>query len=154
MRMALGRGTTRDVRSLLARQRADAIVVDGVMLTSLREALSTGTPTAVLFHSLGKFWEHGMGNPALNAMLRPFGLGPMALLERCAARLLPTDRDIDPAGQEAAGSRSTGSAQPSTQLLPRHAPLGARRSSWSASAPPGRRTRTTCTGGSSQRWGN
>lgn len=99
MRMALGRGTARDVRSVLARQRADVIVVDGVMLTSLREALSTGTPSAVLFHSLGKFWEHGMGNPALNAMLRPFGLSPMALLERCAARLLPTDRDIDPAGQ-------------------------------------------------------
>jgi len=99
MRMALGRKTARDVRSLLARQRADAIVVDGVMLTSLREALSTGTPTAVLFHSFGKFWEHGMGNPALNALLRPFGLSPMALLERCAARLLPTDRDLDPAGQ-------------------------------------------------------
>jgi UDP:flavonoid glycosyltransferase YjiC (YdhE family) len=99
MRMALGRGTARDVRSLLARQRADAIVVDGVMLTSLREALSTGTPSAVLFHSLGKFWEQGMGNPAVNAALRPFGLSPMALLERCAARLLPTDRDIDPAGQ-------------------------------------------------------
>lgn len=99
MRMALGRGIARDVRSLLAKQRADVIVVDGVMLTSLREALSTGTPSAVLFHSLGKFWEQGMGNPALNATLRPFGLNPMALLERCAARLLPTDRAIDPAGQ-------------------------------------------------------
>ncbi|MDQ0825602.1 UDP:flavonoid glycosyltransferase YjiC (YdhE family) [Arthrobacter sp. B2I5] len=99
VRMALGRGTARDVRSLLARQRADVIVVDGVMLTSLREALSTGTPSAVLFHSLGKFWEQGMGNPALNGTLRPFGLSPLALLERCAARLLPTDREIDPAGQ-------------------------------------------------------
>lgn len=99
VRMALGRRTTRDVRSLLARQRADVIVVDGVMLTSLREALGTGTPTAVLFHSFGKFWEQGMGNPSVNALLRLFGLGPMALLGRCAARLLPTDRDLDPAGQ-------------------------------------------------------
>lgn len=101
MRMALGRGTARDVRSLLTSQRADVIVVDGVMLASLREALSTGTPSAALFHSLGKFWEQGMGNPALNVALRPFGLSPMALLERCAARLLPTDRAIDPAGQGA-----------------------------------------------------
>jgi UDP:flavonoid glycosyltransferase YjiC (YdhE family) len=99
MRMALGRRTTREARFLLTSQRADVIVVDGVMLSSLREALNTGTPTAVLFHSLGKFWDQGMGNPALNALLGPFGLGPMALLERCAARLLPTDRDIDPAGQ-------------------------------------------------------
>ena len=98
-RMAMGSAVTRDVRALLARQRADVVVIDGVMLGSIREALRSGIPTAVLFHSLGKFWSDGMSNGPLNALLRPFGLAPRALLARTDALLLPTDRDLDPAGR-------------------------------------------------------
>lgn len=98
VRMAMGGAVTRDVRALLARHRADAVVVDGVMLASIREALRSGIPTAVLFHSLGQFWSDGMGGGPANALLRPLGLAPRALLDRADALLLPTDRDLDPAG--------------------------------------------------------
>jgi UDP:flavonoid glycosyltransferase YjiC (YdhE family) len=97
-RMGVGAAVARDVGALLARHRADVVVVDGVMLTSIQGVLRSGAPTALLFHSLGQFWSDGMGNGALNALLRPFGLAPRALLGRAAALLLPTDRDLDPAG--------------------------------------------------------
>jgi UDP:flavonoid glycosyltransferase YjiC (YdhE family) len=97
-RVAVGKGVARDVRALLTRHRADVVVVDGAMLSSIREALRTGTPTGLLFHSLGAFWNAGMGNGAVNALLRPFGLAPRVLLTRADALLLPTDRGIDPAG--------------------------------------------------------
>lgn len=97
-RMAMGAGVTRDVRNLLDGQRWDAVVVDGVMLKPLREVLRSGVPTAVLFHSFGKFWSDGMGGLPANALLRPVGLSPLALLNRADALLLPTDRELDPAG--------------------------------------------------------
>lgn len=97
-RMGMSAAVTRDVAALVTRQHPDVLVVDGVMLTSIRAALRSGTPTAVLFHSLGQFWSDGMGNAALNAMMRPMGLAPRTLLNRASALLLPTDRELDPAG--------------------------------------------------------
>ncbi|MFV4914662.1 glycosyltransferase [Microbacterium lacticum] len=102
-RMGMGRAPAREVRRLLDEQNPDAVVVDGVMLTSLREALREsprgGIPTAVLFHTLGEFWSRGMGNPVLRVVLGPFGLAPLALLDRAQARLLPADRELDPAAR-------------------------------------------------------
>jgi UDP:flavonoid glycosyltransferase YjiC (YdhE family) len=98
LRMSTGAALARNVRALLAVQRADVLVVDGVMLSSLREALRTSIPTAVLFHSFGPVWENGMNNGFVNALMRPFGLAPRALLDRADALLLPTDRELDPAG--------------------------------------------------------
>jgi UDP:flavonoid glycosyltransferase YjiC (YdhE family) len=99
LRMAAGAAVSRDVHALLGKQRPNVIVVDGVMLRSLREALASGIPTAVLFHSLGKLWNDGMNNGLANALMRPFGLAPRALMDRAHALLLPTDRDLDPAGR-------------------------------------------------------
>jgi len=97
-RMALGRAVARQVRELLSRRRPEVVIVDGVMLAAIREAVRTGIPTAVLFHSFGAFWNRGMSGRAVNALLRPFGLAPLRLLERTGALLLPTDRELDPAG--------------------------------------------------------
>lgn len=96
-RMALGRTVSRDVRAILRARPWDAVVVDGVMLVALREAVLSGVPTAALFHSLGAFWSTGLANPIVNAALRPAGLAPVALLRAVDARLLPTDPDLDPA---------------------------------------------------------
>lgn len=127
-RMAVGRAVARQVREFLAGRRPDAVVVDGVMLTSLREAARSGIPTAALFHTLGQFWAQGMANPVLNAALSPARLAPLALLERVQARLLPTDRDLDPAGR--GGSRiafdwlgTTERAQPAAERVPGERPL-------------------------------
>lgn len=103
--LALGRALAREVRALLPRRSPDVAVVDGVMLASLRETQRAGIPNAALFHSLGVFWDRGLGHPAANALLRPFGLAPRRLLARTDALLLPTDRELDPAGAE--GSRFT-----------------------------------------------
>lgn len=102
-RMTVGAAVARDVRAVLAGHRSDVVVVDGVMLSSIREALRSGIPTAVLFHSLGQFWNDGMNNGPVNALLRPFGLAPRALLDRADALLLPTDRELDPAGRSSSG---------------------------------------------------
>lgn len=101
--LAMSAAVTRDVRTLLSRYPADAVIVDGIMLTSLREAQRRGIPSAALFHTLGQFWSDGMGNPVANVLLRAIGLSPKRLLAGADALLLPTDRELDPAG--AGGSR-------------------------------------------------
>lgn len=130
VRMALGRPVAREVRGLVDQTRPDAVVVDAVMLTSLREAVRSGAATAALFHSLGTFWLRGMGSPIVNALLRPAGLAPLALLEQTQARLLPTDRELDPAGAPGATPRiafdwvgTTERARPPQERMPGARPL-------------------------------
>ena len=96
-RMAVGRALAREVGALIDAQSPDAVIVDGVMLASIRAAVSAGVPTAVLFHSLGAFWAAGMASRGANLAMRPLGLAPLALLRRADALLLPTDPVLDPA---------------------------------------------------------
>ncbi|MFF2369544.1 glycosyltransferase [Agromyces sp. NPDC058110] len=102
-RMALGREVGREVRALIAEHPADVVVVDGTMLGSIRESVRADRPTAALFHTFGAFWSRGLGNVAVNAALRPFGLAPRRLLGEVDALLLPTDPELDPAGGTSTG---------------------------------------------------
>ncbi|MFC0681752.1 glycosyltransferase [Lysobacter korlensis] len=97
-RITVGGAVARDVGALLAGRPVDVVVVDGAMLSAIREVLASGIPTAALFHTFGQLWNEGLGNGALNALLRPFGVAPRALFDRADARLLATDPVLDPAG--------------------------------------------------------
>lgn len=153
-RMAMGAAVTRNVRALLARQRADVVVVDGVMLTSIREALRSGIPAAVLFHSLGQFWSDGMGSAPLNALLRPFGLAPSAMWDRVDAVLLPTDRDLDPAGTGSSRFAFEWLGTTERGLPPEPRAAGEPRLVLVSLSTAGRRSRAMSTDESSRRWGS
>lgn len=134
-RMGMARAVARETGRAIDAHDPHAVVVDGVMLTSLREAVRAserrGIVTAVLFHTLGAFWSRGLGSPALRVALGPFGLAPLALLDRAQARLLPTDRELDPAGHAGPGASkiafdwlgTTERAQPPAPRPPDELPL-------------------------------
>ncbi|QEO09926.1 glycosyltransferase [Protaetiibacter larvae] len=97
-RLGMSAAVTREVRALIAEGRPDAVILDGIMLRALKHALRSGVPTVVLFHSLGAFWADGATRGPVDVLMRPFGMRPATLWGAAAARILPTDRQLDPAG--------------------------------------------------------
>nr|WP_232528388.1 glycosyltransferase [Microbacterium sp. MAH-37] len=99
-RMGMSRGVARQVRQAIGQRHPDVVVIDGIMISSIREATRIGQPVAVLFHSFGALWGGRMSQGAANAVLAPFGLSPIAVWGAADARLLLTDRDLDPLTDE------------------------------------------------------
>ncbi|MFV0434936.1 MAG: glycosyltransferase [Leucobacter sp.] len=97
LRMGTGRELAREVAALIASLSPDAVVVDCMMLSSLRAALASSTPTVALFHSFGAFMLNA-ARPPLNAVAAILGLPTTRIWGATRARILPTDRELDPAG--------------------------------------------------------
>lgn len=100
-RMGTDAALAREVAALIESRRPDAVVVDCMMMSSLSAALGSGVPTAALFHSFGAFML-GAARPPLSIVAAALGLPSARLWGEAAARVLPTDRELDPAG----GTRS------------------------------------------------
>ncbi|MBS1675415.1 MAG: hypothetical protein JSS74_15780 [Actinobacteria bacterium] len=60
MRMGMSPALGREVGTVIAERSPDAVVVDGIMISSLRAAERTGKPVAALFHSFGAVWNRRM----------------------------------------------------------------------------------------------
>ncbi len=150
MRMGMSRALGRDVEAVVAAHAPDAVVVDGIMITAIKAAVRLGVPTAVLFHSVGALWG-GRSSSASSAALRAFGLSPAVVWGSADARLLLTDRELDPLtdAENKIGFEWTGTTERGVPALPREVdevPLVL-----VASAASGRRIRMMCTGGLSPR---
>jgi UDP:flavonoid glycosyltransferase YjiC (YdhE family) len=96
-RLMATRGTTRKTSQLIAEQRPDLVVVDCMLPAVIRGAFDGGVPVVVLFHTLGEFWMRSFDRGAAGRVLGMLGLRPRRLWMRAAAKLLLTERELDPA---------------------------------------------------------
>lgn len=122
-RMGMSRTIARQVRQAIAQRHPDVVAIDGIMIASIREATRIGVPTAVLFHSFGALWGGRMSRGPASAMLGPFGLSPTTVWGSAGARLLLTDRDLDPLTDEenTIGFEWTGTTERGAPAAPRSA---------------------------------
>ncbi len=107
LRLWLGVEAGEDLLAELDRERADALVVDFMLLGALAAAERTRLPTAALVHTLYHLsvegrWAERLWTPSLpeiNETRRRFGLDPLAsapeLWARAAAVLVLTPRALD-----------------------------------------------------------
>lgn len=100
-RLMAGRSTSRAVGSLIARQKPDVVVVDCMLPAVLHGAFGSGTPVVVLFHTLGEFWRSFDLNP-MGLVPTLAGMQPSGLWSQAKARLLLTDRELDPGSNHTA----------------------------------------------------
>ncbi|MDQ4212380.1 glycosyltransferase [Microbacterium capsulatum] len=121
VRVGLGRALGRETGEVVARRRPDVAVVDGMMLTAIRAAARTGVPVVALFHSFGAVWGDGIWQGPAGTVLRPFGLAPAEVWGSAAARLLLTDRELDPLTDDAntIGFEWTGTTERGAEPAPR-----------------------------------
>lgn len=96
-RMGTDAALAREVGAIIDERRPDAVVVDCMMLSALRAALASAAPTAALFHSFGAFMANAAKAP-LKQVSALLGVPTVRLWEAARARILPTDRELDPAG--------------------------------------------------------
>ncbi|MFE6734013.1 glycosyltransferase [Microbacterium sp. NPDC057650] len=120
-RMGVSPTVAKQVREAIAQRHPDVIALDGIMISSIREATRAGAPTAVLFHSFGAVWGGRMSQGPASAMLGPFGLSPTQVWSAAGARLLLTDRDLDPLTDEenTLGFEWTGTTERGSAPVPR-----------------------------------
>ncbi|MBX3094689.1 MAG: hypothetical protein KF680_09190 [Cryobacterium sp.] len=72
-RMGTDRPLAREVAALIARRQPDAVVIDCIMMSSLRASLASGVPTAALFHTFGAFMLNAV-RPPLNLVSAALGV--------------------------------------------------------------------------------
>lgn len=96
-RLGTDKSLSREVATLIAERKPDAIVVDCIMLSSLKAALASGVPTTALFHTVGAFMLNA-ARPPLNIVAAILGTPSARIWAAARARILPTDRELDPAG--------------------------------------------------------
>jgi UDP:flavonoid glycosyltransferase YjiC (YdhE family) len=101
-RLMATRGTARKTARLIAEQRPDLVVVDCMLPAVIRGALDSGVPVVVLFHTLGEFWMRSFDRGAAGRLFGMLGLRPSRLWMRAAARLLLTERELHPTGDDSA----------------------------------------------------
>lgn len=102
LRLMAGRRTRAEAQRIVTSRRADLVVVDCMLPAVLDGALRTGRPVAVLFHTLGEYWIHTFDGGAGGLVFGALGLRPRRLWERAQARLLLTDRELDPSSDDPA----------------------------------------------------
>lgn len=101
-RLLAGRGTSGRTADLIAERRPDLVVVDCMLPAVIRGALDSGVPVVVLFHTFGEFWMRSFDRGAAGRLFGLLGLRPRKLWMRAAARLLLTERELDPARDDPA----------------------------------------------------
>lgn len=121
MRMGMSVALARQAAEAIVGRRPDAVVVDSIMISSIRAAVRSGAPVATVFHSFGALWSGAMWQGAVNAALRPFGLSPQAVWCATGVRLVVTDREIDPLTDEddTIGFDWTGTTERGATPIPR-----------------------------------
>jgi len=95
VRLASDRAIELEVRDAVG--DADAAVVDGLMGSAFRGAGAAGIPTAALLHTFLAYWERSFrrGPVGIGARLR--GVDLLAAWRGADARIITTDRELDPA---------------------------------------------------------
>lgn len=126
VRLITSRKTSDRSRALIAERRADVVVVDCMALAPIRGALVGDAPVVVLFHTFGDYWMRSFDRGRMGAVFALLGLRPRALWARAAARLLLTDPELDPSGDDPAlngytwtGTTETGSEPRARGVRPR-----------------------------------
>ena len=89
------RGMGRDLLAELARQPADLVLVDALMLGALDAARASGTPYAVLEHFFDAYFRGLLRGP-LGLVLRAQGLRPGRSVREAAVRVLTSLPALDP----------------------------------------------------------
>jgi UDP:flavonoid glycosyltransferase YjiC (YdhE family) len=120
LRLMAGRGTRAAAERLVLDRRADVVVVDCMLPAVLAGALRAGAPVAVLFHSFGAYWLRTFADGPGRLVFGALGLRPHSLWERASARLILTDRALDP-GRDLVALREyswTGTAETGTPSSP------------------------------------
>jgi UDP:flavonoid glycosyltransferase YjiC (YdhE family) len=92
------------------------VVVDCMLLHSLRAAMRADLTTVALVHSFHEYFDGPWQRGPMGLMAKPKGLSPRKLWAACEGVLVCTDRELDPAGsKDWPGSfQWTGPVQPST----------------------------------------
>lgn len=121
LRLVYGRGTVAAARALVAARDADLVVVDCLLLAPLAGALASGVPTAVLFHTFGGWWVRDFVRGPIGRIGGMRGLAPARLWDAAAARLVLTDRELDPGRDDPrlAGATWTGTTELGAEPGPR-----------------------------------
>lgn len=88
------RGMGRDLVAELARQPADLVLVDALMLGALDAARASGVPYAVLEHCYDEYYRSALRGP-LGLLLRITGLRPGRSLRDAAVRVVTTLPELD-----------------------------------------------------------
>ena len=101
VRLASDRTIEREVREAVG--DAGAAIVDGLMASSVRGAQSAGVPTAALLHTFLAYWERSFRRGPIGIGARLRGVDLLAAWRDADARIVTTDRGLDPASS----SRST-----------------------------------------------
>ncbi|MFC0674533.1 glycosyltransferase [Brachybacterium hainanense] len=121
LRLMAGRGTRGAAERLVPDRQADVVVVDCMLPAVLAGALRAEAPVAVLFHTLGEYWIRAFDGGAGGTLFGASGLRPRRLWERAQARLLLTDRELDPSSDDPTLHRYswTGTAEQGAAPAPR-----------------------------------
>ncbi|MFZ0142228.1 MAG: glycosyltransferase [Aeromicrobium sp.] len=93
------------------------VVVDCMLLSSLRDAQQAGLTTVALVHAFHAYFDGPWRRGPIGLLAKPKGLNPRRLWAQCQDVLVCTDRALDPAGSKD-WSQSflwTGPVQPPTQ---------------------------------------
>ena len=88
-------------RELVELASADSVVVvDCMLLPSLRDAQRAGLTTVALVHSFHAYFDGLWQRGPMGLLAKPRGLNPRRLWSRCDGVLVCTDRELDPAGSK------------------------------------------------------
>ena len=112
VRLASSADLAREVAARLEPLHPDVVVVDCLMASSLAAATRAGHRTIALLHTFDAYWRgnYGRGVIGLLALLR--GRRITAAWDAAAARLVTTDRLLDPAGRRPrAGTQWVGATE-------------------------------------------
>jgi UDP:flavonoid glycosyltransferase YjiC (YdhE family) len=89
----------RDVRDELDREATDMTLVDSMILAGIRAAEQAGVPTAVLMHTLHRYYTHEWSRGPIGIVAAMRGMRPGRLWNAADRVLVATDSALDPATQ-------------------------------------------------------
>ncbi|MEV1130893.1 nucleotide disphospho-sugar-binding domain-containing protein [Agromyces sp. NPDC049794] len=125
VRLASSAHLADEVEGELARLSPDVVVVDGLMASSLSAATRAGHRTVALLHTFDAYWRGNYGRGVIGLLARLSGTSITSAWDAAAARLVTSDRLLDPAGgRPRAGTEWVGAtergvaAQPSPDSPP------------------------------------
>lgn len=105
VRISTDPGLGRDFAELIARDPADLVVVDCMLLSVLASAQVAGQGYAVLLHTFYQFWSHNWVSGPIGGLARLKGLNARALWAQAELELVVCDQALDPAGDSASPCR-------------------------------------------------
>lgn len=86
----------RDVAAMIAERRPDLVLVDGMMFSCIDAANRSGTPAVALLHTFAGYLLPAFTRPPNALILAVRGLRARRVWGAAAARIVVTDRELDP----------------------------------------------------------